>query len=442
MSRTAASAPINTQRGRARLAPQETPYWRGIRQGLRLGWRIAAGEPAGTWLVRVAWPKYSTTQRTIGTADDGLLRADGKKVFSYDQAVDRAIAIAAALMAGEDAGPTTRASTATVRDALDAYQKRKEASGQARQVSDTATLLRRHLPEDLAAKRLVELKRDDLVEWVRGLKAVRESAQLSQDRVDRIRTTMRASLRMAKAPAAALDGLRDQAVTEARGPRQEAAHRNIVLTREQRPLFLRAAAEVAGDDFALFAAVLDATGVRPGQAALCTAADLDTLPDGSGLLSIPRSAKGKPGVQKRGRIVAPLPAALAKRLSARVTELQLRTGDLLVGRDRMVQKTPTVWTKDGRTAWDKVAWGRAFNAVAARLALAETPLDAEASLYSLRHTRICAWIEAGLSTTEIGQRTDTSAKMIEQHYARELARRAHSQDRVRKLLEGDSDIYS
>ena len=309
-------------------------------------------------------------------------------------------------------------------------------------MSDTATLIRRHLPEDLAGKRVVELTREAMVDWVRGLKGARDPEPLSQDRVDRIRNTMRAALRMAKAPAGALEGLRDQAVTEARGPRQEAAHRNIVLTRDQRPLFLRAAAEVAGLDFALFAAVLDATGVRPGQAALCIVSDLDTLPDGSGLLSIPRSAKGKPGVQKRGRIVAPLPAALTKRLSARVTELRLRAADLLVGRDRMVQHTPTVWTKDGRTAWDKVAWGRAFTAVAAHLAHAEKPLDPEASLYSLRHTRICVWIEAGLSTTEIGQRTDTSAKMIEAHYARELARRAHSQDRVRKMLEGDGDIYS
>ncbi len=80
-----------------------------------------------------------------------------------------------------------------------------------------------------------------------------------------------------------------------------------------------------------------------------------------------------------------------------------------------------------------MAWGRAFDDVAARLKADSKPLDPEATLYSLRHTRITAWIVDGLSATEIGQRTDTSARMIEQHYARELARRAHQQDRVRQL---------
>ncbi len=261
------------------------------------------------------------TQRVLGTADDGVLRADGRTVLSYDQAVDRASDFARKLMEGGDA-KAPRQKAPTIADAIRHYAARKKAAGQA---GEATTLLNRHIPPTLSRARVAELGREDMVTWVRGLRPVRGD-DLSQDRVDRICTTMRAALRATgQVPEAALKGLRVEAITEARGQRKEASHRNITLTQAQRVDFFGVASEVAGEGFALFAAVLDATGVRPGQAASCIVTDLDTLADGAALLSIPKSGKGKPRVWKRGRISAPLPATLAARISAHVEALGLKS---------------------------------------------------------------------------------------------------------------------
>lgn len=440
MPRIAASAPLNTQSGRKRLAPKGTPYWRGIRAGLRLGWLRQEGSPAGTWVVRVAWPPGSTTQRVIGTADDGVLLADGKRVLSYDQAVDRASAFAREIEGGE-AAPRMRAEQ-TLLEALEDYRDAKEASGQMTQAKAVSTLIKHHVPPELAARGRRALTEGDMRAWLAGLRSAKGEA-LSQDRVDGLRSIVRAALRRAPgAPLPALAGLTDRAMIEARGARHEAADNNIELTRAQRQDLLAAATEAVGEDAFLLFAALDATGLRPGQLARCLVSDLDVSRDGA-ILNAPRSFKGKPGVRKSGICSCPLPMALAERMRARAALLGQRAGDQLFTRPRLeiASGNPIAWREVGRTAWDKTTWGRAFDAAASRMAAQGRPLPDGATLYSLRHTRICRWIEAAISVTEIAQRVDTSGRMIEKHYARQLARRDYAQERLRRLQAEEGDVY-
>jgi len=84
MARTVRDAKLEARTARAGLKPAAKPYWRGIEQGLHLGYR--KGVTGGRWVLRqhVGGAKVYEVE-TIGTADD-TLDPDGAAVLSFAQA--------------------------------------------------------------------------------------------------------------------------------------------------------------------------------------------------------------------------------------------------------------------------------------------------------------------------------------------------------------------
>jgi hypothetical protein len=88
-------SPFETASSRLKLPVQKKPHWQRLGTGLSLGYRRNQG--AGTWSIRAADGDGGEWLEKFGTADDHE-PADGKRVFSYDQAVSEAAGCAAARM--------------------------------------------------------------------------------------------------------------------------------------------------------------------------------------------------------------------------------------------------------------------------------------------------------------------------------------------------------
>jgi integrase len=82
MARTVRDSNLDSRAARARLKASGVPHWRGLDQGLHLGYR--RGKNGGRWVMR--WRAADAYKvETIGTADD-TADADGVAVLSYAQA--------------------------------------------------------------------------------------------------------------------------------------------------------------------------------------------------------------------------------------------------------------------------------------------------------------------------------------------------------------------
>jgi integrase len=76
---------------RVRIATREAPYWQRVGKGRALGYRKRHKQEPGTWVVRRfdAAAKQRMLHHVIGLADD-LQEANGRTVFSHEQALDAA----------------------------------------------------------------------------------------------------------------------------------------------------------------------------------------------------------------------------------------------------------------------------------------------------------------------------------------------------------------
>jgi integrase len=332
---------------------------------------------------------------------------------------------------------------ATIARALGDYAAVKRRAGQAERAGEAETVLRRHIPKSLADVPLNALNADILNDWLASLGSHEAAGKrghgerhrpLAQGRVDKIRGVMKAALRAAGAPTSATrDGLAAAAVPN----RTEPAARNVTLLRAEIDRLL-VEIDQRDPDLGLFVRACDLTGARPGQLARCRVSDLDVA---GGMLTIPRSAKGKPGLRKtRHGIAFPVGIAFAQRIAA---QADTRTG-LLFHAPRRVQDFSNlapgaplgsnIWRVAGRTAWHKGLWVRTMRASVATVGLAD-----EVTLYALRHSRAIALIRGGLSLRETAALLDTSAAMLERTYSRDIAHGAATTSRVRALLSEEAE---
>ncbi|HEX9324473.1 MAG TPA: site-specific integrase, partial [Xanthobacteraceae bacterium] len=88
MARTLRDSNLGTRAARLKLKPRGKPYWKGVEQGLHLGYRRLKGKP-GTWNVRHYIGSQTYLVELLGRADDAS-DADGIAVLSFDQAQRRA----------------------------------------------------------------------------------------------------------------------------------------------------------------------------------------------------------------------------------------------------------------------------------------------------------------------------------------------------------------
>jgi integrase len=429
-----------------------------VRKGLRVGYRRKPRQAAGVWVCRLALPGNVIVQKALGAADDAPAHADGHTILSYAQAADAAQEWAREACAPETGGRGRKREVAvhTVAEALRQYAAAKRAAGQAERASEAETVLRRHVPASLAHTALGVLNAEVLKGWLSGLGTPKRTrpakpqneqrTALTQGRVDKVRGVMKAALRAAGAPVAATrDGLGAASIPN----RVEPATRNVVLTRPEIEALIREI-EARDPDLALFACACEISGARPGQLARCTLRDLDAV---GGVLTIPRSAKGKPGTRKtRHGVPFPVGSEFAWCVLAQADTGPGGTG-LLFHAPRRVQdfshlapRAPgagadaggvlgtlgSTWRTVGRVAWTKGLWHRTLRAAARAVGLGP-----DVTLYALRHSRAVALIRGGLSLREIAALLDTSAAMLERTYSRDIAHGAATTSRVRALLQAE-----
>jgi hypothetical protein len=148
------------------------------------------------------------------------------------------------------------------------------------------------------------------------------------------------------------------------------------------------------------------------------------------LLHVPASAKGKPGSARRAGASVPITRGLVRDL-ATAAGTDGETPQRLFTRPLRTQTAGTfAWRDTGaRTGWTKNVWARPF-----RDAVLAAGLPADTTMYSLRHSRIVAMIQANIPLRIIASMCDTSTAMIETHYSRWIARTDSAVEQVRRAL--------
>ena len=117
MARTVRDANLGTRTARLRLSPSGQPYYRGLDEGLHIGYR--KGKNGGKWVMR--WRDVDTYKvETLGKADD-TADADGEAILSYSEAQARAREKRVQFEREAKGLPDKKAGPYTVRHCLEEY---------------------------------------------------------------------------------------------------------------------------------------------------------------------------------------------------------------------------------------------------------------------------------------------------------------------------------
>jgi hypothetical protein len=146
MVRRIRNAALDSRNARLKLEQSKKPIFASVGQGLSLGYR--RNKTAGTWVFRKADGKGGMHTKAIGIADD-YVDADGEKVLSYWQAVDKV----------RELGKPNSAAAAgsiTVQEAFDNYLPTLEAKN-ARSARTTKGRVKKHILPRLGTCRVVDL---------------------------------------------------------------------------------------------------------------------------------------------------------------------------------------------------------------------------------------------------------------------------------------------
>lgn len=162
MARTVRDAAIGTRETRLKLKAKRR-YWRGIHDGLALGYRRGT-QGSGTWSARLKLANGTYALRALGAADDHA-PANGADVLTFKQAQEFALALQD--QAKRDEGIIT--SPVTLREAAKEYlvwfrQHRKS-------VNETGHAINAHILPELGEHRLAALKAPELRAWLETLAA-------------------------------------------------------------------------------------------------------------------------------------------------------------------------------------------------------------------------------------------------------------------------------
>lgn len=411
MPRKTKNAAIDTPSARRKLTPSGNPYFYRIGAGLHLGYRKNRRD--GAWVAR--WAGHF---ETIGAADD-ILAADDATVLSFQQAEEKARRLFAASNRGDAGRAADEAKSLTVRKAVEDYiaaceareRKRKGDGAQLRR--DAKLKLGRHVlaaDEALAAKPLRELTSDDLATWRKGrAKALAETA------VRRVVNDFKAALNAAALEhRKRLPGLIEEirAGFKTTEPAGVIARDKQILADADIRRVLSAARVVderdgwEGDLLRLVAA-LAATGARFSQVARVRVVDVQAA---QSRLMVPVSAKGR-GEKARTHIAVQTGADILDLL--RPAFVGRKGHEPLFLRPHWRQEKVGKWIKTCRELWRSPSeltrpWAEI---------IAEAGLPKGTVPYALRHSSIVRGLRAHLPVRLVAAQHDTSAAMIEKHYA-------------------------
>ena len=428
MARRIRDASLETRTARSKLPVRGKPFYKSLAPGLHLGYRRNAG--GGRWVARIYIGDQNYRVEVFADADD-TADANGTTVLTFWQAQERARALKEEL---ERPVPTAEAAALTVAIAVANYiakRDKRDARRAGRTVrSDASRRLSRYVlgQEQRGNKQLAvpatplssvamhALTEGDLKAWRKRLPGT-----LKATTVARLVNDLRAALndgfeshRSDLGPA--LPDIIRHGLKAARDEAEEAdyqiARDSQILNDGQLGDLLAAAREVDaaqdrdGDLFRLVL-VLAATGARFSQIVRLR---VDDVQFAHSRLMVPASRKGK---GKSGSIPVPVGDDILDALRPVVIG---RPGNApLLERWRLRQVLGDIrWVRADRGAWQSSSeLVRPWAAIRERAGLPGAVVA-----YSLRHTSIVRGIRAGLPLRLVAASHDTSAAMVEKHYAR------------------------
>lgn len=420
----------NIQQAKVRdaLAVRAEPYWTSLGTGRALGYR--KGQLGGTWVARwtepekevsSARPKYR--QQPLG-GDDKMKPAEAVAAAQeFFVEAERQWKLARRGIAVED--------VKTVSDACRVYvenlrkgndratpEKAEQAAAKAEQ------MFKAHVYDTpLGAIQLSELHRLDVQRWRDGL----VTPTRAKNTVNRIYRSWKAAMNYvfrlgdlipSDAP---WKGVKPFPVQDGR--------RDAYLTLEQRQALLAACdrdkteKELADDpdlkwttpDLGNFLRGLLFVAARPSELAAARVADLDLR---ARTLSL-TSYKGRSAEPRRRAFPLDEPAALAffKKMAK----------DKLPGAYLMTLADGSCWASESATLRQYWAAGfRAARRAANKVLSKDHKIPANATAYSLRHSKITDWLEAGEALQRVAVVSGTSIVMIEKNYFKYIRHGANS----------------
>ena len=410
MPRTTADAPLTTRAARERLATRKEPYWRGIENGIALGYRRGAAGAA--WLVRVLDAGRYREER-LGRTDD-TLPANGADVLDFRQAQAKAVAwaararrVAAGLEAEPAKGPVK---PYTVADAVADYLADMQARG-ARSLPTTTTATNAHIIPALGTVPVMRLTRDKVRAWHRALStapARRRGKPVPADAADadaprrrqasanRILTILKAALNHARQEGRAIGS--DDAWALVKPFRGADAPKVRYLSDEE---CVRLANACPPDFRALVTGAL-LTGCRYGELSAMRTGDLDHQ---AGSVNIPRSKSGK----ARHVVLTDEGRDFFARM------VRGKAGDAILFERDAVAKQATR-TKAALRA--RAPWGKSDQFRAMAEACAAAYVAPAVSFHVLRHTYASRLARCAVPLPVIAaQLGHADTRMTERHYA-------------------------
>lgn len=381
MARIAGDAAIQTREARSKKKKGRF-YWRGISDGVALGYR--RGKHGGTWSARLRREDGTYPIERVGEADD-VAEANGVDILDFSQAQDKVLALAR--RAKRDQGIVR--TPVTVGETVERYVAKQRAKKGDSAAEDAKLRLNKHAVPALGARRVADLTLTQLQSW-RDELVTRKNEPVSRSTANRIIANLKAALNTAFADDKndipsdkawrAMENFKD--TTNARPDHFEVEEVQRLID----------AARKFDTNFADLLTAGFLTGARYSELTACDVRHFDRK---NGILAIP---SGKTGA----RPVTLILDAIA--FFERVTHGRDGTGPLFV--------------KTDGTRWGKSEQDRRIKRA---LSDKDVRLPKTTVFYSLRHSHISRAIEEDVPLFIIARNCGTSEPMIRKHYAKLLA---------------------
>jgi hypothetical protein len=390
----------------ARLKPE-------IKTGKRYSHKLGGGlsliyrrgkDGTASWSVGMADGKSGQVLEAIGMTDD-LLPADNERVFSFDQARDRAIAVQRERKIGPKV--VAKEPPQTIDQALASYGERLLVQGKKTSTADWLRGLFKRFGPELLERSLAEVTADEFQTWQGSMLADGKAETTINKAIGQLKPAFKWA---ARDPRIANNAdAWETGFTRYKGAKVKIA-RKIRLTDDQ----VRAAVAHAyrtSQQWGLFVQMHAEFGTRTSQLARVTVDQLQ-----GDRLEIPGDKKGNGSRNPRSfrvrlSLLEKLRSAAAGQPPGAIL-LRDENGDPwlreLPGKNEMVGERHY-------TLWSKLASELEFPTEVRRGKLCET------TLYALRSASIARLIKAGRPIKEIADIHFTSVAEIEQHYHRDVA---------------------
>lgn len=381
---------LQSPTARLKLKPQTRAYFVKVAKAAWVGYRKPLSGP-GSWVARSGVGNGNGWEKTLWTADDSGLKADGEKILTFWQAKTEVQKLAGK-KPGVETATGDNGAVLTLDEALKAYELELRKRG-ARVYN--AKMPRRHLPDTLLAKPISLISDDELEGWRDGLL----KSDLAPATINRLIGCVRAALTL-------VDKTRIHIWRGGLKALPDASEANNVVIEDAAKAQQWVAASYAHDhQLGLLTHTLGESGARPSQAVRLKIRDLITIDMAAPRLMMPKSGKGgtrQPGKRKAERY----PVSISRELAT-----LLKTAAM--GRPT---SAPLLLRSDGKP-WSEEHPSNDYRA-GVREVVETIDLDPDVyGLYAFRHTSITRMLLAGTHTAIVAKCHDTSEAMIRKHYA-------------------------